>query len=280
MQPSHVATLAGPQGGPLLDTRLSAIAVGADDRLFVLGATKALRYSPKRELEHKFTIDGSCWSLLADGDQLWIGQNGAIGRYNLEGRQLSMIRDPNGLGRVTSIATLDDDLIVADATHRAIYRYSREGRRLGEIGAKVNRRGFMIPNGLLDLARDPHNNTIVVAHSQKHRVERYDADGTLIHKWGRFGMHAPEDFGGCCNPTNIAAAASGMIAVSEKAPPRIKLFNAQGQFRHVLDANVFDPNTKNIDLAFDTKGHLYASDPRRRVVEMFEWNPDESEQSS
>ncbi|MCA9218652.1 MAG: hypothetical protein KDB27_36535 [Planctomycetales bacterium] len=280
MHLSHVATIAGTNEGPLRAQRLAAIAVDAHDRLFVLGAKRVQRYSSDRTPEHEFSVDGSCWSLLTDADYLWIGLKGGICRYDLSGERVGTVIGSDHLGRVTALAILDDDLFVADATHRAIYRYSRNGERIGEIGAKVNRRGFMIPNGLLDLARDPNDNTIVVAHSQKSRVERYNLDGALVDKWGRFGMHAPQDFGGCCNPTNIATAADGMIAVSEKAPPRIKLYDSKGQFQHVTDTDVFDPNTKNIDLAFDSRNHLYASDPRRRVVEVFELTRDESEKSS
>ncbi len=129
------------------------------------------------------------------------------------------------------------------------------------MGAEANTRGFMIPNGVLDLVADPNTQTVLVAHSQKHRVERYQAEGPLVVTWGRFGMQSPADFGGCCNPTNIAVAEDGTIAVSEKAPPRIKLFSAAGAFELLVEQEVFDPDTKNIDLAFDSRNRLYAIDP-------------------
>ena len=112
----------------------------------------------------------------------------------------------------------------------------------------------------------------MVAHPQKHRVERYQLDGKLIDKFGRFGMKDPGDFGGCCNPP-ISRHRRGLIAVSEKAPPRVKIFTRDGKFLTQSADGVFDPNTKNIDLAADSRGRLYATDPLRCTIEEFQLEP-------
>lgn len=270
MKATHLKTLAGPQGEPLFDVRLAAVAVDPVDVIYVLGDDRVLSLPSDGEPGLSFAIDALGWSLLAEEDQLWVGFDGRVGCYSPEGKQLSAIKAPERLGRITSIAAAGDSLVLADSTNRAVHRYSRDGKYLGEMGAEANTRGFMIPNGVLDLASDPSSGTVVVAHPQKHRVERYAPDGPLVEKWGRFGMHDPSDFGGCCNPTNIAVATEGTIAVSEKAPPRVKLYDGEGNLELVVDQEVFDPNTKNIDLAFDSRNRLYATDPIRRVVEVFE----------
>ena len=129
----------------------------------------------------------------------------------------------------------------------------------------------MLPNGVLDLAWDSADGeSFVVAHPQKHRVERYNLDGELTDKFGRFGMDDPADFGGCCNPTNITTTWEGLIAVSEKAPPRVKVYTSDGSFLTQSADGLFDANTKNIDLAADRHGHLYATDPLRCTIEVFD----------
>jgi hypothetical protein len=160
-------------------------------------------------------------------------------------------------------------MLAADATNRTIHVYRRDVWQ-GEMGREVNTRGFMLPNGMLDLALDTSSETIVVAHPQKHRVERYRLDGKLVDKFGRFGMEDPGDFGGCCNPTHITVTAKGWIAVSEKAPPRIKIYSGDGRYLARSADGVFDPNTKNIDLAVDGRGRLYATDPHRGAIEQFQ----------
>lgn len=276
MNVAHVKTLTGPSAEPLFDLRLVAVAVDPNDLVYVLGDDRVRCFTSEGEPVRSFQLDALGWSLLAEQDQLWIGFDGKVRSYSPDGKPLTIIADGR-LGRITSIASTGESLVLADSTNRAVHRYSRDGKYLGDMGAEANTRGFMIPNGILDLARDPSTGSVVVAHPQKHRVERYDAAGPLLSKWGRFGMHEPGDFGGCCNPTNIAVAQEGMIAVSEKAPPRIKLYDGDGNLELVVDEEVFDPNTKNIDLAFDSKNRLYATDPLRKVVEVFELQ--ESEES-
>ena len=55
----------------------------------------------------------------------------------------------------------------------------------------------------------------------------------------------------------------GVLVVSEKAPPRVKIYTSDGKFVAQSADGVFDENTKNIDLAADGRGRLYATDPKR-----------------
>lgn len=270
MKLTHTGTLSGRGGGPLFEMRLAGVAVDARDRCLVLGDDLVRRYTAELQLEQEFSLPALGWSVCADEEATWVGFDGQLRSFSADGEELTLIDDPGRLGRVTAVALVDGDLAVADAGNKAVHRYSRAGEHLGAMGAAANTRGFMIPNGVLDLVGDPRTDTVLVAHPQKHRVERYGRDGRLVNKWGRFGMHSPADFGGCCNPTNIAAAANGTIAVSEKAPARIKLYDEAGHFQLAAGEDVFDPNAKNIDLAFDSHGRLYATDPLRLEVHVFE----------
>jgi hypothetical protein len=269
MQLIHSHTLAGEgQGTAQFSVRLAGIAVDPQDRLLAIGDREVKRFSPEGSLELRFPMPDAGWSLAADGESIWIGMQGAICRFDAAGRLLSSMKDQNRLGLITGLAVNEDMLFAADATNCTIHMF-RDGRWQREVGRDVNTRGFMIPNGVLDLALDTQRESFVVAHPQKHRVERYNLEGMLTHTFGRFGMLDPADFGGCCNPTNITTTPQRLIAVSEKAPPGIKLYDPEGKFvAHNVDG-VFDPNTKNIDLAADRRGRLFATDPLRRAIEVF-----------
>ena len=270
MNVAHVATLGNARGGPLYEMRLAGVAVAPDDHLFTVGDDSIKQFTTDQTLAGEFELGGLGWSLYAEQDVVWVGMDGKLMSFTRDGKSVVTIQDGERLGRVTAVAAAGDELVLADATHRAVRRYSRTGRYLGDLGTAANTRGFMIPNGVLDLVSDKRNQTVLVAHPQKHRVERYAASGALVAKWGKFGMHDPSDFGGCCNPTNIAVASDGTVAVSEKAPPRIKLYDADGTFELLIDQDIFDPNTKNIDLDFDSQHRLYATDPARRVVHILQ----------
>lgn len=270
MNLNHTHTLSGKGQAPeQFRARLAGIAVDAKDRLFAVGDREVKRFSPDGELEVRFPTHDSGWSIVVDSESIWVGMHGEIGRFDFQGTPQSSIADKDHLGLITGLAVKGDTLVAADATNRTIHLYEK-GKWQREVGRDVNTRGFMLPNGVLDLALDAQHDSFLVAHPQKHRVERYSLDGKLTDKFGRFGMIDPTDFGGCCNPTNITATPDGMIVVSEKAPPRVKIYTFDSKFVAQSGEGVFDANTKNIDLAADGRGRLYATDPLRCTIEVFD----------
>ncbi|TWU28386.1 hypothetical protein [Bythopirellula polymerisocia] len=269
MQFTHSHTLSGKgDRAEEFHVRLAGIATDAEHRLYALGDREIKRFTPDGELEAQLPTSDAGWSIAVGEDSLWVGLQGGIEQLDFDGKPLQRIEDADRLGLVTGLAVVGETLLAADATNRTIHLY-RSGKWVQEVGNKVNTRGFMIPNGVLDLALDADHASVVVAHPQKHRVERYNLKGVLTDRFGHFGMNDPADFGGCCNPTNITATAEGMIAVSEKAPPRVKVFTSEGEFLTQSPDGVFDSNTKNIDLAADGHGRLYATDPLRCAIEVF-----------
>ncbi len=266
---THIGSLSGKgQRADQFRSRILGIAVDADDRLFALGDRQIKRFSSEGKFEAQFTIEQLGWCLFADSESIWVGRRHGVDRYDFDGNLKSSINDER-LGLVTSIAVTGDTLLVADVKNRTIHLF-KSGQWQREIGQDVNTRGFMIPNGVLDLAIDSKQNSFVVAHPQKHRVERYDLNGKLTHKFGRFGMEHPADFGGCCNPTNITTTSTGAVVVSEKAPPRVKVYAPSGKYIAQSAEGVFDANSKNIDLATDRRNRLFATDSQRCTIEVFE----------
>ncbi len=104
-----------------------------------------------------------------------------------------------------------------------------------------------------------------------HRVQHYARDGRLLGHFGRFDAQNPAGFPGCCNPTNIALTPQGQIVVTEKAPPRVKLYSPQGELLTVVaTAGDFDLNCKNMDVSVDSRGRIYVMDPVRLHVVVYE----------
>ncbi|MCA9261313.1 MAG: hypothetical protein KDA61_18990 [Planctomycetales bacterium] len=249
--------------------RATGAAVDARGRLLVADNRRVFAYDASGACVAQNEYAEAIWSVATTATNRWYGVRGGVLEADIDGRIVAEMRDRQQLGRVTAVIALDDVLIVSDATHRVLAAYSRDGRRLRDIGRDVNTRGFMIPNGTLDAAHDPTDDTICVAHSQKHRVERYRADGAYLGAWGRFGMADPADFGGCCNPTNIAVSPSGLIAVSEKAPSQTKIYTRDGQFLAATAPGEFADESKNIALAFADDEALYAVEPQTRRIHLF-----------
>ena len=248
--------------------RITGLAVATDRTLFAAGDREVKSFSPAGEFLGRFETRDAAWSVAVDEDSLWLGMQGRLERVDLQGNLIAAIDDAR-LGLLTGVAAHAGRLLAADATHKCLHLF-QDGRWLRQVGDDVNTRGFMFPNGVLTVAFDPRNPSFIVAHPQKHRVERYDLDGKLIGKFGRFGHDDPADFGGCCNPTTCAVTPAGLVLVSEKAPPHVKVFNPEGEFLAMTPEDAFDASAKNQFLAADDQGRIYATDSVRGTIEAFD----------
>jgi hypothetical protein len=264
--PTH--TLSGRGSGPgQFQVRITGLAVDDLGTLFALGDRRVRVFNSNGGIVGSFATSDAGWSISWSDQGLWIGLQGALEFVDRDGRVLDRIADPQ-LGLVTGVAVLDDHVLAADATNKRLTLYVR-GVWRRHVGLETNTRGFMIPNGVLVASADVERRQFVVAHPQKHRVERYNADGSPVGTFGKFGNESPEDFGGCCNPNTIAASPGGLVFASEKAPPRIKAFSREGTFLAASPDGAFDPAAKNLALAATAK-QLFAADPARCTIQAFE----------
>lgn len=233
--------------------------------MYAVGDREVKVFEPGGRLSRHWNTakPGQCVSVTADG-RIHVGEDGQVESYDGTGTLLTTFRDGARLGLVTAVGRADDCLLLADAAHRCIRRYDKAGKWLNDIGTDNNTRGFLMPNGRLDFAVDA-NGVIHVAHPAKFRVERYAADGKRLGHFGKFGTRAIEDFPGCCNPTSLALMSGGRVVVAEKAPARVKVFDAAGRMLAFIGAEAFDQNSKNMPVAVGVAGkHLHPALPIQR----------------
>jgi hypothetical protein len=264
--PTHTLSGRGSDPGQF-QVRITGLAVDDVGELFAIGDRSVGVFDASGRFVRSFATSDAGWSISWSNQGLWIGLQGALEFVDRHGRVLDRIADPQ-LGLVTGVAVVDDHVLAADATNKRLTLYE-SGVRKGHVGLETNTRGFMIPNGVLVASADVERRQFVVAHPQKHRVERYNADGSPAGTFGRFGNESPEDFGGCCNPNTIATSPGGLVFVSEKAPPRVKAFSLEGTFLAASPDGVFDPGAKNLALAATDK-RVFAADPALCTIQAFD----------
>jgi hypothetical protein len=99
-----------------------------------------------------------------------------------------------------------------------------------------------------------HGDLIAIAENTRHRVARYDRDGTLADS---FGARAREssglNFGGCCNPMNCRIMPNGELYTAE-SEGIIKKFNAKGEFVALVGAVWLTNGCKNVAVAASASG--------------------------
>ena len=268
--------LAG-KGGAEQDFRhqLRAVLCGGQGHWLLAGDREVKVLDRHGERVQRWETARPGWSLAFDGDgggdgNIWVGEPGQIEIFAPDGHLVDTWRDDDLFRLVTALVVTPDDVFVADAGSRWIHRFDRDRRLVNHIGDRHRKGGFHIPSGVLDFDRD-EDGTLVVANQGMHRVERYEADGTARGHFGRFGHQDPADFPGCCNPTNLTLAPGGAIVVSEKAGPRVKVYDREGTLLEVVaDDEPFDPACKNMDLAVDPDGAIAVADTVALCAMIFE----------
>jgi hypothetical protein len=249
---------------------LRGLAIGGAGRVYAVGDTAVKVFdSEGTPLQQWATrLPGESVGVDSEG-RVWVGQQGQVEVYDANGELSDTWRDAGRLGLVTAIGFGHGNVFLADAGGRCIRRYDRKGVFLNNIGDQHRMGGFHIPNGVVDFAVD-RTGVVYAPNPGLHRVERYSADGTLLGRFGRFDGRDPAGFPGCCNPTNLTLDGAGHVIVSEKAGPRVKVYDRDGQLLTVVAGDVFDPGARNMDIAVDARGRIYVADTVRLEICVFE----------
>jgi hypothetical protein len=256
---------------PRFRRSLVGIAVGAGDRIFVLGddEVRIFEHGGTAVRSWKAPEDASCITVSRD-ERVYLGVAGRIEIFDSAGiHQKGFDAGEAGRpARITAMKVLPKEILIADATARYIRRYDHDGKQIGAIGNQNKTGGFMLPNRTLDIDVDSKG-VVVAADPGRHRVTLWTLDGKLIRNFGKFGLWNAEDFVGCCNPVNLAFAPGGIIVTAEKVVPRIKVFDAAGKLLGLIGPNHFDSKCIHLHLAADSQGRILVADPVRLEVKIF-----------
>ena len=249
---------------------LRGIVIDRRDRIYAVGDSAVKIFNSSGELRRHWVTSRPGWSVALTGDgTAYVGQAGQVEIFDGAGKLSATWRDQERLGLVTAIGFVNGSVLLADAKARCIRRYDKNGEFIQNIGDNNRRKGFLIPNGVVDFSVDPEG-IIHATNPGKHRVERYTPEGELLGHIGRFDGLNPAGFPGCCNPTNVAVAGPDRIYVSEKAGPRAKVYDFDGNLLSVIATDVFDPNCKNMDIAVDSRGRVCVADTVKLQICVFE----------
>lgn len=262
-------------GWPVGMAALHALCVGPDGRIYVAGDSRIQVFATNGVPEVSYVLPGTprCVTVAEDG-RIFAGVGNRVTTWAPGGGPTSQW-DAVSNGVFTAIAVHDSGVFVADAGQRALWRYDREGHRLGAIGPlrmDGSPHEFVIPSPYFDLDIAPDGGLWAVDPG-RHEMRNYRTDGTVATSWNKSAMSV-DGFCGCCNPSYIAIRADGSFVTSEKGIPRIKIYSAGGDFVGVVaPPSSFGPDTRGLDVAVDAGGRILVLDPERRAVRIFEVTP-------
>jgi hypothetical protein len=260
---------------PLLPglNRITALAVGGDDRIYVAGDGGVTVFSPAGEKIEAYEISGTprCLAVDVDGD-VYAGLTDHIAVISeADGSLKARLESPSEKAIFTSIALAEGYVFAADAGTKVVWRLDRSGLnplRIGDRNPDKDIPGFVIPSPYFDVAVD-EDGFLWAANTGRHSLENYTFEGDLRSSWGEFSMGI-EGFCGCCNPSHFALTEDGSFVTSEKGIPRVKITNRAGLPAAVVAGpDQFDEGTEGLDLAVDSRDRILVLDPVRKAVRIF-----------
>jgi hypothetical protein len=266
------------------------VAVGPDDNIYVVGDCSLTVFTPQGESVKSVVLEGEPHCIAVAGvdhalhGRLYIGLKDRVLVLDSLDSPAKSWETLGEKANLTSLATAEQDVFLADAGNRIVWHYDTSGKLLGRIGAKDESRnigGFIIPSPYFDVAVAP-DGLLRVVNPGAHKIEAYTFDGHLEVSWGQRGLEVPA-FCGCCNPAAMAILPDGRIVTGEKGIPRVKIYSSDGKFECVVaDPKILAPNfsattetredlrLQPVDLAVDGKSRIIVLDPNAAKVRLFE----------
>jgi len=250
------------------------LAIGPDDRLYVCADKYINSLSRTGQLGMELTLSGpaSCVAVAADGT-IFAGLRDHIEVFDAKGVRTARWESPDPKTWFTGLAVGAQDVFAADSVKLVVLRHDRTGKIVGRIGRKDDARnvpGFVVPSPFLDVIIH-RDGLLRVNNPGRHQVEAYTFDGDFEAAWGKPTI-ATEGFCGCCNPIALTMLPDGRIITCEKGIPRVKVYDASGEFESVVaGAESFPENAHactdlndcihgGIDAAVDSEGRIYILD--------------------
>lgn len=272
---------------PAIDTGFSvshSIAVASDGSIYIAG-DKAIRiFAESGNLlgEIKLADIPGCLTIAGDG-KIYVGMKDHVEIYDGHRTRLATWENLGNDAVLTSIAVSKNDVFVADAGNRIVYRFNTTGNLINRIGGKDKDRnipGFVIPSPYFDLAV-ARDGLLRVTNPGNHRIEAYTFEGDLEFWWGRFSAGV-QGFCGCCNPVNFAILADESFVTCEKGLVRVKIYDQDGVFTGVVAGSKqltgkagrictipAECQSRAFDVAVDAHERIFVLDTNKNVVRIF-----------
>ncbi|HUW61307.1 MAG TPA: NHL repeat-containing protein [Candidatus Bathyarchaeia archaeon] len=253
----------------------SALAVGPDGAIYVAGEDVVMMLSADGQARLRFAVPGrpGCLAITPDG-RLLAGMRGHVEVLKTDGSKAGAWPDLGDRAWLTSIACDEENVYVADAGNRIVWRFDGCGKMLNRIGEK-----FIVPSPYFDVAINPIGELWVV-NPGMHGLENYRPGGDLVSSWRRPGIE-PDSFCGCCNPIHIAFRTDNSLVTAEKGVARIKVYSPDTTLLEVVAAPAAGPTQNSAtlgcnieaavaDLAVDGKNRILVLNKFEKAILVYE----------
>ena len=198
--------------------QLQAIAAGPQDQIYVAGDRAVRVFSNTGDDKRVVELDGEPSCLGVGGvehlepGRIYVGVGGDVQAFHADGQSAGSWRIPKENAVLTCIAVADNDVFVADAGNRLVWRFTPEGQLVGQIGASDPTQAvsdFVVSSPYFDVVVGG-GDLVHITNPGKLQVTTYTFGGDFGKAWGR-ASSALSGFFGCCNPSHLAMLPDGRL---------------------------------------------------------------------
>ncbi len=242
------------------------------DKLYVAGDDRILVLDRRGNLLLNKPVECKPLSVKATTGKIYLGAAGLLAVLDSAANVLSLSDGFDVETILTSVDASGEYVFAADAGKRVVYRLDAGGTKQLEfdgLSGNDGNHGFIIPSPCFDLALNMFGE-LWVANPGKHTLENYSPEGQL-RGWWKNAANDIKGFSGCCNPAHFTFLPNGNFITSEKGIIRIKEYKPSGELVGVVaPSSLFTQGGHAPDVACDEQGRVYALDPERRMIRVFE----------
>lgn len=254
------------------DKKYKYVATGPDSRIYTAGEKILTVFSPQGKILKTSQLGIDVDTIhVANNNDIFIGTENKVVVLDQDLKPRKEIGSFPEESIITSIATDEKNIFVADAGTKKVWCFNEEGKPAGEIngihqGEDV---GFVIPSPYFPICLDKIQDKIWIANTGRHKVANFAYDGKFISEWGTDSME-PEGFCGCCNPIHFAIARDGSFVTAEKGIVRVKIYDSSGKFLSIVAGpDDFDTDCPPIGMTLDPDDRIIILDPSRNEIRIF-----------
>jgi hypothetical protein len=262
------------------------IAIDSKGNIYAAGDKAVRKFADNGNLLGEIILTDVPMSLaVSDDGKLYIAFKDHVQIYDGVGKRLATWQSLGNDAVLTSIAVSKNNVLVADAGNRIVYRFDKTGKLINRIGEKDkagNIPGFIVPSPHFDLAVAP-DGLLRVVNPGRHLIEAYTFEGDREFSWGKFSNVDLKGFCGCCNPVNFAILDDESFVTCEKGLTRVKIYDPDGVFVGAVagpeqlveegSARICDTAAEcqdsGFDVAVDSKGRIFVMDTIKNTVRIF-----------
>ena len=238
--------------------------------IYVISNNKLIALDENGTITFDVELEESPTAITAD-NIIWIAFTDYVAGYDHQGNQIEKWESYGSRSYITSLATYNDYIYVADAGNRIIYQCESDGsliRRIGDKDAITEFMGFVIPSPHMDV--DVTESGILWATNPgMHSLVSFNADGSYRSSWSNASVNI-DGFSGCCNPANFTLLSDESFVTGEKTLLRVKLYDIHGEFKGVFASPaMFDRNGYPSDICVDDQDNVILLDMNRDQIRLF-----------